>query len=891
MAEKTEKPRVSMHPLLWLAAFFAVGIAAGRLFPLDIRAVSAVCIITAVAGALFSRKAYATVFVCAAFTALGALTVLQTSTVSADRVRRIYDEGRIASGDPIEVEGTLRSGPEPAFGGYILKLRTEALFVGGQRQAASGTVRLFVSTGSVEAADDFARLGLRYDSRLRVACRLVREDRFQNPGVMPRKQGLDQQDIDAVATVKSPLLIEKISEDEITFLAPIFELRQNLIEDFRGNFSVPTAGVLIASLLGDRNFLDKETADLFREGGTFHILVISGLHITFIGGLIVLAVGIFTRKRIWKFVIPVTFLWSYTIAVGAEVPVVRASLMFTVLLFSRVIYRRGSLLNTLGLCGLLLLAWRPLDLFNPSFQLTFVSVAAIVACAFPLIEKLREIGNWMPTANRPFPPNVPKWMRRFCETLYWSDDTWRIEAGRQIWSANIFKSPYLKRIGSGGFRTAVVFVFEGVLVSLIVQIWLLPLVIWYFHRISVASIILNLWTGIFIALESFAAVFTVLLSRISSWLAFPFVRITELFNALLLWAPQVLADNEWASYRSPVYSGRPEAAYLAYFLPLVMLAAFLYRWEVFSLRRTPPRLRLAAISSGAIAAVLVGILAFHPFSAPVADGRLTIDFLDVGQGDAALVTFPDGKTMLIDGGGRLNFRDGDEDTFEPDTPRIGEAVVSEFLWEKGYSRVDYLVATHADVDHIQGLSDVAANFDVGAAYVGQMPPGDREFNKFAATANSRRIPIEMVSSGDVFEEDGVRIEVLNPNKPSSPTAETDNNRSVVLRLAFGDRRFLLTGDIEAGAEMRLLATPELLQSDVIKVSHHGSRTASTQEFANAVKPAYAVISVGNRSIFGHPHREVLGRWEKSGAAILKTGGKGTITISTDGKDLLVATLK
>ena len=182
----------------------------------------------------------------------------------------------------------------------------------------------------------------------------------------------------------------------------IYEYRRELIEDFRNNFNSSTSGILIASLLGNRYFLDKKTAEVFREGGTFHVLVISGLHITFIGGLILLFVRFFTKKRLWQFVLASAFLWVYALAVGAEVPVVRAAMMFTILLFSQVIYRRGTLLNALGACVLILLVWRPNDLFNQSFQLTIVSVTAIIAMAFPLIENLRAIGSWSPSAETSF---------------------------------------------------------------------------------------------------------------------------------------------------------------------------------------------------------------------------------------------------------------------------------------------------------------------------------------------------------------------------------------------------------------------------------------------------------------------------------------------------------
>jgi competence protein ComEC len=889
MVEKTQKPRVSMYPLLWLAAFFALGIVVGEFLLFDIRVGTATVIVLGAAGAIFRRRSYATVFILCSFATLGALTVVQSSTVSADRVKRIYDDGRIASGDPVEIEGFVRGGPEPGFSGYTIELETLNLVTHGRPQPVSGSVRLFVSTESIESQEELASLNLGHGSHVVVACRLEREERFQNPGVMSRKLALDQRGIDAVANVKSPLLIEKLSDEGSAFLSPVFEVRRKLTADFQNLFSVPTTGILIASLLGDKSLLDKQTADLFREGGTFHILVISGLHITFIGGLSVLAVGFFTRKRIWKFVVPVAFLWGYTIAVGGEVPVVRASLMFTVLLLSQVIYRKASLLNTLGLCALLLLAWRPMDLLDPSFQLTFVSVAAIVACAFPLIEKLREIGRWMPDSTQPFPPNIPRWLKRFCEMLYWNEEAWRIDQGRQIWTARIFKSPYLKWIGNGGTRSWAAYAFEGVIVSLIVQLWMLPLVVWYFHRVSIVSVILNLWSGIFLALESFAAVIAVLLSQVSSWLAFPFVRITELFNILLLWLPRQFTEQDWASFRVPVYAGEMKVIYFIYFIPLIVSAVLLHRWDVFSLRRVRPMVWTVAGIGFASSAILAGMIIFHPYSAPTVNGRLTIDFLDVGQGDSALVTFSNGKTMLVDGGGRINYGE-DEGDSEPDIPRVGEAVVSEFLWEKGYSHIDYLVASHADADHIQGLSDVALNFDVAAAYFGK-PATSSEFEAFLAVVRSRNIPAESLFAGELLEIDGVRIEVLNPRRDTLDQKSPDNNGSLVLRMSFGERSFLFTGDIEAEAENRLLAEPSRLIADVIKVPHHGSRTSSTPDLVGSVKPSYAVISVGSRSRFGHPHTEVVERWQSSGATVMRTGERGTITISTDGTDLKVGTYK
>ncbi|MDQ6787439.1 MAG: MBL fold metallo-hydrolase, partial [Acidobacteriota bacterium] len=264
---------------------------------------------------------------------------------------------------------------------------------------------------------------------------------------------------------------------------------------------------------------------------------------------------------------------------------------------------------------------------------------------------------------------------------------------------------------------------------------------------------------------------------------------------------------------------------------------------------------------------------------------------------SALITFPDGETMLVDGGGKLDYkaqpvkREGEEEPelFEPDTQAVGEAVVSRFLWEKGYDKVDYILATHADADHIQGLLDVAKNFRVRAAIFGRTPLKNGEFAAVYTVLQKRNVPILKLSRGDAFEIGGVNIKVLSPEKSDAPDAVSDNNHSVVLRIIYGKRKFLLTGDIEKEAEREILSAPEAVESDVIKVAHHGSRTSSIQEFVGATRAKLAVISVGRTSPFGHPHEEVVERWKNSGARVLTTGERGTVSVSTDGKDLQLKT--
>lgn len=900
-------PNFNRNAVLWLAAAFAVGILAANFVEADLRLAVVASIIFAALAFAFRAQQFATLLILVAFSFAGAASIqIERSGVSEDRLRTLYDNGTIRSGEPVEVEGVLVAGREPSVDGDFVALRAERLWYRGEERAVSGKVRLFVQqpkTGSPisnlksdneDSESEILNLrseisDVKYGSRIRVSTKLEREDDFLNPGVIPKRQMLDRLSIDVSGSVKSRLLVEHLADESVFLpLAWVFDQRAALIGSFRRNLSPRAAGVMIASLLGDKYFLDKETADLFRDGGTFHILVISGLHITFIGGLLLLIIRRFTRNRPAQFAITNCVLWAYTLAVGADVPVVRAAVMFTVISFSHVIYRQSSLLNSLGVCGLLLLVWRPTELFDPSFQLTFVSVAAIVACAYPLIEMLRKIGTWTPAGAMPFPADVSKWLSRFCETLYWNSEAWKIESKRNVWSAGLSKSPYLRGIIVSRVQRFFRYLFEGIFVSLIVQLWMLPLTVVYFHRVSVASILLNLWVGVFIAIESFAAVIGVAFSYFGDAVARPFFAVVEMSDWFMLALPRLFSDNGWASFRLPAYSGPGKIIYFLFFIPVIFLAVALSRWKPFELKAASLFVNCRVlIPAFAALAVLSLVIVFHPFSAPKPDGRLHIDFLDVGQGDAALVTFPDGRTMLVDGGGRTNYQKSEdgEEAFERDVRGIGEAVVSEFLWHQGYSRIDHILATHADADHIQGLTDVAKNFAIGSALLGRMPADDPDYAELADVLRRRAIRSEVIYRGGLLQFGDVTIEVLYPQMLEEQRAALENDNSIVLLIVYGHRKFLLAGDIERGAESDLVSGD--LSADLIKVPHHGSRTSSTQAFVDAVGAKYAVISVGRTSPFGHPHAEVVERWNAGGAEVLTTGERGTISVSTDGSDMVV----
>lgn len=888
------------HPLALLFAALAAGISGAHFLAIQLPAL----LMLATGAALLSlclllrRSAtWLTVSIVLATLAAGAtLAAIEQRVPPANQIKRLVEEGVIPAGEPVELIGVLDRPLEYTPDSFYLTLRVEKLRLENSERSASGVVQLLASVRDERVSAGYEALKLRYGARVRVAAALERADNYRNPGVSSLTEFLDRKGYDATGKLKNPMLVERLEDESVALpLLWLYEWRRRLEREINHNFSAETAGVLEAALLGNRYYLSRQASERFRDGGTFHVLVISGLHISFIGGLVLLISRRLTKQRWLQFVLSAVVLWGYTLAVGAESSVVRSALMFSLVALAPVLRRSASSLNALGGAGLLLLLWHPGDLFDPSFQLTFLSVLAIVVIAVPLLRKLALIGAWQPARQTPYPPNCPAWLRGYCEALYWSERQWRSEMADANYSYQLFKAPLAKRLERYRLQRVLRYAAAALIVSVSVQLSLLPLLVLYFHRLSISSLLLNIFVSGLMAVLAVVALAALALVQISSLLAAPLIALANLLNWMMVHSVDVFEGLGIHSLRLPEYSGWSATTYAVYYVPLVCLVWRLARWDPLSsptvLGETWSRSTKAA---AVLQVALLGLVVVHPFNAARADGRLRVDFLDVGQGDAALVTMPDGTTLLIDGGGRPSFGAPNakatleiDPPFERDTRSIGEAVVSEYLWWRGLDRVDYILATHADADHIDGLNDVARNFQVRAALVARTPAADPEYLKFAEALRRRGIPLNTIGAGDVLDFGTVTATIVWPPFNSSSDAPSRNNDSIVLRLQYGERTILMTGDVEKEGETAILNTGSRLSSDVVKVPHHGSRTSSTEDFVRATLPQLAVISVGLTSMFGHPRPEVVARWKAAGANVMTTGKKGTITVSTDGKDLRV----
>jgi competence protein ComEC len=858
------------HPLIQLAIAVSAGIYAAHYVSIRFSFVLAAGVASTTLLLIFvikQRLQWAgLVLLCATFFAGAVLAELERR---ADDLRVLTTMVEQSEGEPFTIEGWLDNPPELARDRVYVSLRVENV---------PGRVSLLVPLRDASIATQFNALQLRYGARLRVTTTLDRTGNYRNPGVSSLAEFLDRNCYDATGLVKSPLAITRLDDARVfPLLAWLYNWRARLQQQIDTRFAPETAGVLDAALLGNRYNLSPSASERFREGGTFHVLVISGLHITFIGAVVFLIVRRLTRRRLLQFIFPTLIVWAYSIAVGAEASIVRAALMFTFGGVATILFRQSSALNALGGAALVLLVRSPKELFDPSFQLTFLSVLAIVVIAWPLLSSFSAIGAWYPTRAVPYPPVSSRALKTFCEVLFWREQKWEQELARSSHVYRLLKAPLASSFERYHLQACLRYTFGAVVVSASVQLMLLPLMIVYFHRVSLASLVLNIVVSILLAALVGVALAALLFAQVSFALAAPLLKLADAINWLMVHSVDPFSDFGWATFRLPEYSGPVGLVYGVYYLPLLILLIALSHWRPLALqaeRRCKLHRYLLPLSCAQL--ILLIVLVLHPLSSGRANGHLRIDFLDVGQGDAALITMPDETTLLVDAGGNMI----------ESTRRIGETVVSEYLWWRGLSEIDYVLATHADADHIDGLNDVLRNFTVRGALIARRPAGDPEFAKFSQTLARTRTHAEMIKAGDVIHFGEVKVSVLWP--PASGEKST-NNDSMVLRIQFGERSILLTGDIEQAAERALLASQQHLHADVIKVPHHGSKTSSTQEFVNTTRSQFAIISVGRNSRFGHPHEEVVDRWQSNGATVLTTGNSGTITIATDGHDLSLKT--
>ncbi|NOT64302.1 MAG: ComEC/Rec2 family competence protein [Acidobacteria bacterium] len=898
-------PQITLpqQPLVFLALAFIAGLWLASRLTLTPRVwLNAFVIVWCVAllcWRMHARDAFITTILLCGFALAGAgLWALHAAQVAPSRVIKLYERGAWRADEPVELIGTLATTPEAAPDRFYLSLNVEQLSSFAQIHTATGAVQIVAPLRDETSKQDYVALQLDYGTRVRMLVMLTTSGGFGNPGAPQFGEMLELRGVDATGWVKSPLLIERLGDaPRNALLWRLYRWRATAIERLIQTNRQPAAGILAASLLGSRYWLDRRAAQTFREGGTFHLLVISGAHVAVIAFVLLWLARRVWRSRVTQYVVVIVLLWAYTVMVGAQPAITRATVMITIALLGQLLFRQALGANTLAASALVLLAWQPRDLFNPGFQLSFLTVLVIVALVAPLYERLRHIGTWEPTASTPYPPRVPRSIKRLAELLFWDERNYRIEMKEGTVKYRIEKWRVARWLSRARLQAPLRWVTATLVTTVCIQLALLPLMVIHFHRFSIVSPLTNVIESLLISALMIVGAAQLTVGIFSATLAAWFSPLIHWLGKLTVSAGEQPLALPLARLRVPDWGTGERYVYGGYWLLFIVLVVLLNVWHPLrkgdaandATRRRNGRLSAAATISAIL--IISTLIIAHPFAPHFMPGRLAITFLDVGQGDAMLLQFPRGQTMVLDSGGRLayavNNEDLNEDLFIEDRIGIGEAAVMPYLWRLGLRRLDYIAATHADSDHVEAFGEITQGFAVKQALAGFASSTDL----FSQAIRQHGIPLRVVKRGEAFEFDGVQWQVLAPFADADAVSNTDNNASLVVRVRYGQRTFLLTGDIERETEARLVQEEPDLHADVLKVAHHGSRTSSTHDFLARIKPQHAIISAADPSPYGHPHPEVVERLQRAGAQLWATGKCGAITFTTDGNALQASSFK
>ncbi|MCC6141151.1 MAG: DNA internalization-related competence protein ComEC/Rec2 [Nitrospira sp.] len=661
--------------------------------------------------------------------------------------------------------------------------------------------------------------------------RIVFRARLRLPAGSLNPRGFDyaayveRQGIEAVGTVTGP--------EAVRVLPPAYESswwwnswgridrwRGVIREKAIGSLAQPTRGLFLGIVIGERGYLQDDLQEWFMTTGTIHLLSISGSHLGLVAvvvfgairrGLTVLPSAMLLRLS--RFVTPIRLailctglvVTLYALLAGAELATMRAWIMICVGLAAMWIGSERYLLHALAGAALVILLHDPRAMGDISFQLSFVSVLAIIWGMAALSSR--------------------------------SNSGEQARTKQSIWGRHIQ---------------------EAIILGAAVTLATTPLVAWYFNQVPWLGLATNLvavpFTGmILVPLGLLSACVT--LVHVSADL--PLSSIQEYLLEWMVNALHWCATLPGSDWRVPAPSlGSMVVCYLGLFLVGGSLR-FRHRRAIGSM--------LIALALGGWA--LSGI--------PAADGdRWRVTFLDVGQGDSALLQLPDGTTVLIDGGGKYERFD------------MGRSVIAPFLLNQGIRRLDHIIATHPQQDHVGGLPWIIRHLEVGAFWHTGIQRSEPLFKELREVVAARTVHAHVATGGeDVVQGESCRLTVLNPSgardreiSVRNVSGTVLNNESVVVQLACGHQRILFAADIEIDGLHRLTT---LAQDSVtvLKVPHHGARSSLDRRWIGLIRPRYAVFSVGKNNSYGHPADDVVEAYSAVGSEVLRTDRDGAVIVT------------
>ncbi len=644
-----------------------------------------------------------------------------------------------------------------------------------------------------------------YGDVLKIKGKLEKPTGKNNFGEFDYELYLAREKIFAYLNIWQEKDIQKIGEDDSNFLVSFSLSARNKIKDItKLTLPPPYSYLLIGMLLGEKGFITPNLKEVFTDAGIMHVLAVSGLHVGIIAMALLAFLSILRLPKKLKLLILILILIMYASITGFRPSVLRATIMFILLIGGKLINRSRNLNTSLFFAAFVILLSNPLILYDAGFLLSFIVTFSII---------------------------------------------------------NL--SPILQ----GLFSKIVVWIKNPLAVSTAAWIGLFPLSAYFFTKVSIISIVSNIFIVPLTGIAVILGFLTFFIGMVSIYLAAIIANINYLVLNLITLIAKLFSSLPFAF----VYVAQPSImVIILYYLTVFFIVEMFYKKTLS--QKIKKKAVLIVLS---VALLLIIIQVFYPTD------NLKVNFINVGQGDCILIEAPNKINILIDGGGTP------QSAFD-----VGSKIVIPYLRRKGINEIDLLILTHPHLDHLEGLLPVLKEFKVGMVLDSGLLCDISAYKEFISLIQKKGIPYHKAKAGDNFIfSNNLEIFLLNPLYDSDFYDESDfNNASIVVKLFYKNADFLFTGDIEEAAEKKLLVWENILQSDILKVGHHGSTTSTNLEFLDKVDPSIAVITVG-KNHFGHPSQKIIERLEDKNIQIYRTDEDGTIIIRTNGQEYWIRTLR
>lgn len=604
------------------------------------------------------------------------------------------------------------------------------------------------------------------------------------------------------------------------------EIKEN-IEEFMGE---KYSGLLIGLLLGDSSKIDENMEENFKITSLTHILAVSGAQVTYI---IVAMYSLLKRKiGIQKTrVVIIASLIFYTALTGFSPSIVRAGIMGIILMISGLVFRKNDIINSIAISLFFMLVYNPFLLENVGLQLSYLGTIGIIGFNKTIILILKNIQ----IRNR----------------------KWKYKINRKL----ILLISKIKEI---------------LAVTMSASLAVVPVMIYHFNLFGTYFLITNLLASIIIGPITLLGTLLVIISFIS-------INIAKILSYILKFLIDILLFISSFSKLpiSKIYIPTPTITFIIIIYLSLIISLFIYK--VFH-ERNPNTTILRVRNLLALVKykfkqnrnyiikriVIINIVIFLCIIFIPRD--LKINFVDVGQGDSTFIITPKNKTILIDGGG------SNTGSFD-----VGENTLLPYILDKGYNKIDLMIISHFDSDHVGGLLTILEEIKVEKVLIAKQEEQSENYKRFFNIVKEKNIPVIVGKRGDKINiEKDLYLDILFPESEQIEE-NVINNNSLVFNIYYNNFSMLFTGDIEEIAEKRIIeiTNKSRLKADIIKIPHHGSKTSSTRELLEIVLPKIALIGVGKDNLFGHPSSETIDKLDELEIKTYRTDINGEIMINVN----------